>query len=74
MTLRLYLRIAEVVQEQRGRDEEGRGWEGAVVEERVWEGQEGGGRRGWRSRRGAQDHKKERRRDGGKGMGPKSGL
>ena len=57
----LYLRRAEVVQEQGARDEEGRGWERAVVEERVGEGG-----RGWRSRRGAQDHKGERegRREG----------
>ena len=38
----LYLRRAEVVQEQGARDEEGRGWERAVVEERVVEEQEGG--------------------------------
>ena len=64
----LYLRRAEVVQEQGARDEEGRGWERAVVEERVGEEQEGEGGRGWRSRRGAQDHKGERegRREGAK--------
>ena len=69
----LYLRRAEVVQEQGARDEEGRGWERAVVEERVGEEQEGGrGKRVEEQERGSGSQ--GRGKDGGKGKGPKSGL
>ena len=70
----LYLRRAEVAQEQRGRDEEGRGWERAVVEERVGEEQEGGrGKRVEEQERGSGSQGREGGTEG-RGGGPKSGL
>ena len=61
----LYLRRAEVVQEQGVRDEEGRGWERAVVEERVVEEQEGGrGKRVEEQERGSGSQGREGRTEG----------
>ena len=61
----LYLRRAEVVQEQGARDEEGRGWERAVAEERVGEEQEGGrGKRVEEQERGSGSQGREGRTEG----------